>query len=170
MNHEEVLDLIEYNPTTGKFYWKPRDIKYFKTKRLQEKFNNMFAGKEAFTYNDNGYRQGSILNQIMRAHQLAWFIYYGEMPLNHIDHINGNRSDNRISNLRDVPQQVNQKNLRMPKNNTSGVTGVSYLDKKQKWLVQIGLFNTIEEATRARLNAELKYDFHPNHGKYQNSA
>lgn len=88
----------------------------------------------------------------------------------HVDHINGNKLDNRRANLRIVTGQVNQANRKnLNKNNTSGIRGVSYcprLSKRNPWLAQItanrrhvhlGMFPTKEEAIAARRKAELEY-------------
>lgn len=90
-----------------------------------------------------------------------------------IDHINRNRLDNRICNLRACTLQENNMNKSIPCNNTSGIQGVSWDKNRNKWLVHItvnrkqihlGYFNTIEEAAEARRQAEIEYfgEFAPN--------
>lgn len=110
------------------------------------------------------------------SHRLAWFLYYGKWPENHIDHINQDGCDNRIVNLRDVSRSENLRNARRSKSNTSGVTGVFWHKVAKKWHAQIvvkgvsiylGLFEKIEDAAEARSEAEKKYGFHPNHGRIQ---
>jgi hypothetical protein len=90
-----------------------------------------------------------------------------------IDHINHLRSDNRISNLRDVGVLENQKNRSRNSNNTSGVTGVSWCQTRQDWVVSIhasgkvcavGRFKDFDAAIAARKQAEASLGFHPNHG------
>ncbi len=108
------------------------------------------------------------------SHRAAWAIYYGEYPKNHIDHINGVRTDNKIINLRDVTRSENQRNMKTHKHNTSGHTGVGFHKKTEKWRaniwknnkqIHLGLFDDFEGAVAARKSAEKKYNYHPNHGR-----
>lgn len=90
-----------------------------------------------------------------------------------IDHINHNRSDNRLNNLREVTHVENGHNISKKTNNTTGYTGVVYHKATGKWLAQImingknkylGLFSTIEEAVEKRKEAEKDFNFYANHG------
>ena len=92
-----------------------------------------------------------------------------------IDHINHIRNDNRLMNLRLVSAKVNSRNMSKKTCNTSGLTGVYYASRYvNPWRalirvdgkrVTLGSFATKEEAKLARKNAEIKYGFHPNHGR-----
>jgi hypothetical protein len=97
----------------------------------------------------------------------------GVLPDSQVDHINGDRSDNRFCNLRVVTLQENRKNMRMCKRNTSGVTGVCWENDRKKWkadikindkTVKLGRFDTIIDAVSARISANKLYGFHINHG------
>jgi len=108
------------------------------------------------------------------AHRIVYSLHHGHHPKMQIDHINGIRSDNRPENLRDVNNRVNARNSRLFKSNTSGFHGVTWNKLEQKWKVRIntenkriclGTFPTKEEAIRARIEAEIKYGYHENHGK-----
>jgi len=121
-----------------------------------------------------GYREVSILGKSYRSHRLAWLLHYGEEPKNQIDHINGVRDDNRIENLRDTTQAENCKNVKKPKNNTSGCVGVYWKKRDSVWRaaisvndiqVSLGAFKDKSDAIAARLKAEIKYGFHANHGR-----
>ena len=99
---------------------------------------------------------------------------HGEWPRHEIDHINGDPSDNRICNLRDVTHKVNGLNQKIPAHNKSGIIGVSWHNSTKKWAATItvskkqlhlGVFDTIEQARDARSLAERKYGFHKNHGR-----
>lgn len=158
---------LRYEPETGKLFW----LDY---EGMPNSWKARWAGKEAFTCLDVlGYRVGSIDNVSFYAHRVAYAIHHGEWPDNQIDHINGVKKDNRISNLRAVTNQENQKNRSMKINNKSGVTGVFWHKAAGKWTAQIrvdyrckhlGLFDTIEEATAARKEASAKYGFSERHG------
>ncbi len=121
----------------------------------------------------NGYIRMIVSSVEYSAHRLAWLYVYGESPPNHIDHINHNRADNRIANLRCVSCQDNAKNKKMHCGNTSGTTGVYRNNSAQKWYAQIcvdgknkhlGTFVNKTEAINARKDANIKYGFHKNHG------
>lgn len=104
-----------------------------------------------------------------RAHRLAWFYMTGAWPKQQIDHINGNRADNRWSNLREASNSENQQNLKTAKKgNKSGYLGVAWHSTKRKWMtrikvagkaIYIGIYDTPEEAREAYLAAKAK--LHP---------
>ncbi len=111
------------------------------------------------------------------AHQLAWFYHYGKWPKYQIDHIDGDRSNNRISNLRDVPQSENVKNSSVGKTSSSGYRGVTWCNDRLNWRVNIGIngkikslgrFDDLDKAISVRKEAEIKYGFHKNHGRKNN--
>ncbi len=121
-----------------------------------------------------GYRVILIDGHQFKAHRLAWLYIYGEFPKKQIDHVNHDRSDNKISNLRDVTNQENHKNRGLNKNNTSGVNGVAWNKQLNKWIAYIivaskrkhlGVFVEMKEAVLARQKANKEYGFHFNHGK-----
>jgi len=121
----------------------------------------------------HGYIRVSVLGKIYYAHRLAWLYTQGSMP-EQIDHVNHNKQDNRISNLRDVSHNENHKNMSLYKNNVSGVHGVTFCKNRNKWVAgltfngkrySLGRYNTMEEAIEARLAKELDVGFYSNHGK-----
>lgn len=120
-----------------------------------------------------GYIRMEISDVVYYAHRLAWLYIYGAFPDDEIDHINGIRGDNRISNLRLVSRRENMMNKRKYKNNTSGVAGVYWYKPSGKWLAKImfndimrhlGYFPSKVDAIIARKMAEYEYGFHENHG------
>jgi len=127
-------------------------------------------GQEAGTFcKDIGYRKVYFDRRVYYTHRLIWKLLYGEDPVE-IDHINGNRSDNRITNLRSVSHLENTRNSKRRSGNTSGVTGVFWLKDRSKWRVSIsqellGEFNKFEDAVAARKQAEKEHGYHPNHGR-----
>jgi hypothetical protein len=175
----KVLEqVLEYKPETGKLYWKPRPTEMFPSERIAKTWNTSWAGREAFTaVNDNGYFVGAVFAKNLRAHRVVWALKHGEWPQGQIDHINGNRLDNRLSNLRCVSHQANGKNQKLRSTNTSGLTGVDYVARLSKWRAQIidngknkylGVYPTAEEALSVRREWEAKLGFHANHGRARN--
>jgi hypothetical protein len=163
-----LCELFVYDPETGKLFWKSRD-------GGAPGWNGKYAGKEAFTStNSYGYKQGSILGGVYRAHRVIWAMVNGEWPEADIDHINGNRTDNRIVNLRSVSRSENCMNSSLGKRNKSGVVGVCWSKREGKWKaqiqkdgknIQIGHFSSFDEAVSARLKKQNELSFHKNHGK-----
>lgn len=172
-----LRSLLVYKPETGKFFWKPRD----EINRYVSTWNSRYAGTEAFgpTEAKSGYRYGKVLNLNQKAHRIAWAMYHGEYAPKDmvIDHIDGDRSNNKISNLRLVSKKENSKNRAIPSNNTSGHMGVRWIDDRKKWHAiivvngsqkHIGYFEKLEDAIKARKSAEIEYGFHENHGRKRN--
>ncbi len=127
--------------------------------------------------NKNGkqYYTTRINNKNYQLHRILWVYHYGFIPKDkQIDHIDHNGLNNRLSNLRIVTHQENGKNVKMHKDNTSGVMGVYWHKQVNKWmayiringkLIYLGLFVDKGEAIAARKEAEVKYGFHSNHGR-----
>jgi hypothetical protein len=128
--------------------------------------NSVKVGDVAGSLDGEGYLLIMVQSRLYRAHRLAWLYVYGTWPEGQLDHINRNRSDNRISNLREVTNKQNHQNRSKPSNNTSGHPGVSWHKRDSKWLSSIrhnykkthlGYFTNIEDAIAARKAAEKLY-------------
>lgn len=111
------------------------------------------------------------------AHRIIWKMVYGLDP-DEIDHIDHDRANNRLSNLRSVTRAENMKNRPAYKNST-GHVGVYWHKATGKWSAEIqnngerhhlGLFKSLEDAIAARADAEINHGFHPNHGRTQHKA
>ncbi len=146
INQQNLKNLLAYDPDTGVFTW------------LKPTSNRIKPGALACSVNTIGYVRIGIGNKRYLAHRLAWLYVYGVWPKNEIDHINRNRQDNRICNLRDATSQENKINSGLKSNNTSGIKGVSWDKKCNRWRVQarvngkktyVGIFNDIKDATIA---------------------
>lgn len=119
--------------------------------------NRVKVGHIAGTVGQNGYIYIRLDDSLQLGHRMVWAIAHGEWPSQSIDHINCNRADNRIENLRlaDFTQQF--ANVKRKRNNTSGFKGVSVDKRSGKFIAQIhrhgkhyhlGLFTSAEEAHR----------------------
>lgn len=169
-----LRELLIYEADTGRFYWKRRELAWFPNKRLQAVWNSRFAGQAAgYTKTQNGYLKIGVLRRQFLTHRVAWAIVHNEWPEHEIDHINGNRADNRMENLRSVTAQVNRRNAARRANRDMHV-GVTFCKRLKKWIARItvsnvtyhiGVFATVEEAVTARKDWEYKLGFHPNHGR-----
>jgi hypothetical protein len=124
-------------------------------------------GKSMDSLDFYGYTQVFYRGKTYKGHRLIWAIFFGEFPKGQIDHINGVRHDNRIENLRDVNQQQNLHNQKLPhKQNKSGYLGVCWNEKSKKWQAGIsinrktkylGVFDNKEDAHKAYLEAKKIY-------------
>ena len=159
ISHEELLDRVTYDPKTGIF-------------TRNHDCHKKSAG-DVMGGNHDGYIRISIDNQYYLAHRLAWFYMTGEWPSKLMDHQNHVRDDNRFDNLREVDHAENHKNYTLQSNNTSGVVGVSWRSDTSKWharikingkIITLGCFLHKNNAIKARKEAEIKYNFHENHG------
>jgi hypothetical protein len=149
----EIVDhMFSYDPNSGIIAWKNC---YHKEKN----------GKEAGWTNDQGYRCIAISNKKFRGHRLAWLIKTGEEVPNdmEIDHIDGNRLNNRWSNLRIATKKQNALNKALRSDNKLGVKGVKYNQKRKKyeaWIringkpKRIGYYSTLDEASNAFREAD----------------
>lgn len=173
ISHEDLLELIDYDPFSGVIRWKYRARIWFTTDRQYKTWNKRFAGAIAGTVH-NGYRDVRILGPTYKAHRLAWFYCYEKWPSDDIDHVDGDCLNNAIGNLRDIPHKENTRNQRIHRHNKSGVMGVNFHKRDQKYYVyigaresreHIGVFKTFEEAVKARRAAERDRGFHPYHGR-----
>jgi hypothetical protein len=95
-----VVELLEYHRDFGKFYWIKKSSKY----------SNIKVGEIAGTLDNKGYITIQIDGIQFKAHRLAWFVEHSEWPSNYIDHRNGDKTDNRLENLRDVSTRTNGEN------------------------------------------------------------
>lgn len=116
-----------------------------------------------------GYRQICILGKRHMAHRLAWLYVYGEWPSNHLDHINQNKDDNRIENLREVTVKQNAENVTVWLKNRNGRRGVSWVKKSNRWqadikhngkTIHLGVYESLLDAVAARIRGEEMYFTH----------
>jgi hypothetical protein len=153
---ETLRGLLDYEPETGEFRW-----------RVNRK--GIKLGDVAGCVDSYGYTCITINGMQFKAHRLAWMYAYDTWPNHDIDHINSDKRDNRIKNLRDVTRSVNMQNqTRAHRDKISGLLGVTWSKHTERWRAtiyinkrnqHIGYFNTAEAAHAAYLAAKLQ--LHP---------
>lgn len=161
ITQDELKKIFDYNQDTGILTWKiDRNWK-------------IKAGSVAGTIKKDKYININLKGKMYRAHRLIWLYVYGYMPKIYIDHINGNPSDNRICNLREATNSQNMQNSRIRKDNTSGVKGIGWSNRFNKWIarirvnnkrVTIGIFDDLNIAKEAIIKA--RNEIHGNFANY----
>jgi hypothetical protein len=156
-----IRDRLDYDRDTGKLHWKG---------------TGTLAGNSSIRNKPYGkpYRQLNILGHTYMAHRMVYLIEHGRWPVSEIDHIDGDTTNNRHTNLREATPVTNRRNQKRHSRNTTGHTGIHKRKNNGRYeasigdkgkLVYIGSFTTYEEAVAARLEAERKLKYDPSHGK-----
>lgn len=162
MTPAEIGELLLYNQETGHLTWK-----------ISRKGRGCVAGWPAGTLNhrrDTSYLAVTLHGKKHYAHRLAWILSHGEIPAGmHIDHIDGDGTNNRLSNLRLASRSVNQRNKKLGRNSRTGVAGV-HSGGKGGYVAHVAnqyirYTKDFFEACCLRKSAELKEGFHENHGR-----
>jgi len=171
---ELLRQLLRYEPDTGKLFWRERTPLSEPNDKKRKIFNTQFVGKEALTTKlQQGCLMGSVKKTKVYAHRVIWAIVYGEWPKEVIDHIDGDPSNNRLNNLRHVPQVINTMNSKKRSDNVSGHAGVNWHVEVSKWRAYItidgrykhlGLFDDISDAIAARKAAQIGTEYTQRHG------
>jgi len=151
---QEIMSVLRYEPESGLFYW---------TETRGRGRAGYIAG-----FKDRGYLSLRVFGKSIQLHRLAYAFMTGEWPELTIDHINGEKQDNRWSNLRMVSTKINNQNIRKAKQKSkSGLLGAHWVKRLNKWksaigvdgvVKHIGYFDTPEEAHMAYV--EKKREFH----------
>lgn len=149
-SQERIKELLNYDPETGVFTWK------------RSRGPNKTAEAAGWKHR-TGYLYIGIDNEMFKAHRLAWMVVHGRAPVGMLDHIDRNKENNRISNLREVSEPQNNQNKRTYRNSRSGVKGIGWFAQTGKWRARIqangrvhslGLFTSFDAALQARQAAE----------------
>jgi len=152
LTQDQVKSLFHYDSDNGILKWRVNNG------------GKVLAGNLAGCKNHYGYIVINFKKKSYQAHRLAWLYVHGYLPLQQIDHINRDRSDNRLINLRLATHSLNNQNKEIQRNNTSGCKGLSYQKKNKKWVSHIGINNkknrigqyeNIADAIYARQIAEI---------------
>lgn len=167
ISQNELLAALNYDANTGVFTW-------VRKVRPRSKINDAVG----HTCKKDGYLIIGLNKKLYMAHRLAWLYAKGHYPCNQVDHINGNRSDNRLCNLRVCDNTQNSFNSKIRKDNTSGFKGVHFYKRTGKWtacgrvnkkLQHLGTFDTAQDASDAynKFAKESHGDFYNDTTKYE---
>lgn len=152
---DELKAIMEYECESGRLLWKVR---------RNSRNGKVKPGAEVGSLTKTGYKEAAVCGYRTYVHRLAWALHYGAWPAKNIDHIDGDKLNNRIANLRDCAQAVNVENIRKVRSdNTSGYTGVLWRADKKRWCAviqvggkrkRLGGYDTPEQAHEAYLAAK----------------
>lgn len=171
VTQEMVTSRLIYHKETGRLIWLRRPREDFDCANKWSVWNSRYSGCYAGTIGVRGYRVIRIFGKMRKASRLTWLYHFGYWP-KVIDHIDGNTVNDCVENLRDVSQAINSQNRKLGSRNKTGVQGVyidgdlirAQIDVGGK-RVYLGAFPSVEAAAEARKQAEMKFGFHPNHGR-----
>ena len=159
LTKDRLKQLLEYSERSGLFV------------RKETTSSNAITGAVAGTTDALGYVTIRVDGVSHKAHRLAWLYVYGAFPEKHLDHINGNPSDNKISNLRECTAAENQQNQKRRSDCKSGYTGVSFHKASGKWqasirvngrTIHLGIFDDPQEAHAEYVAAKTRlHTFNP---------
>ena len=169
---ETLRELLTLDADTGRLFWKERGAEWFRDTEGRNaahacaNWNARYAHSEAMTtIGAQGYRVGSIFNKKYAAHRIVFALVHGHWPEAEIDHVDGDRLNNRPGNLRNATRSQNQCNVGTMRSNTSGAKGVSWDRDREMWRADImlhykrkhlGMFKTVKDAADAYRNASAK--------------
>lgn len=132
--------LLRYDAESGQLFWRPRGPAQISDPAKCATWNTRYASKLAFTAkSDAGYLVGRLAGMTLRAHRVIWAMSQNAWPTGEIDHIDGNKTNNKLANLREVTRSENERNKGLTRLNKSGGKCVYWNFKDQKWEVRVGL-------------------------------
>lgn len=168
-----LKECIDYNHITGIAVWKERPLHHFKNTSNMISTNSQTAGKEINTLNSHGYYRCTIDYSTYLLHRVIWKLMTGNDSDKFIDHIDGDKTNNKWENLRESTPRQNMQNVGKKSHNTSGFKGVQKGTKAGTWIavirnndgngINLGTFPTPEDAHQAYCEAAVAY-----HGEFAN--
>lgn len=171
---EEYVN-VDFN--SGVLKWKVRPLSLFSSEKSQKTWNTRFSGKECtLKEQGNTYRRISVEGKTYKQHRVILYLYgisWSELEGKEVDHIDGDRNNNSVDNLRIVSRKENARNMKMNKCNKTGVNGVYFDKENNRFRSEIrnlqgnkvrASFSTIDEAAKWREIKELEFGYTKRHG------
>jgi hypothetical protein len=158
MTPQDLREIFSYDPETGELRWKTR---------VSLRFH---IGELVGSIDSHGYRRVTVRGRHLKCHRIAWAMVHGEWPAEQVDHVDGNRANNAIANLREATNAQNNWNINHRSLGASGYRGVQWNKADKRWrasitvnkrTIYLGQFKTAEEASRAYLAAKATH-----HGEF----
>lgn len=162
---QELQEYLSYAPNTGILIW------------LKRPSRKIHEGERAGSLDPSGYRYLYFKGKRYPEHHIIWCLVYGDYPPHQIDHIDQNRSNNKLNNLRAVTKAQNARN-RSRANSTLDEVGIWYCKRRHRYIAEITMdgkkvyqksFTDIDQAIQERKAKALELGFHDNHGKSNQS-
>lgn len=177
LTSDTLRECVVYDPSTGIFTWRPdRPSHHFKNKHGMAIWKSRYAGKRAGkSGHTNGYRRIALWGKDYYAHRLVFLYMTGKWPAEEVDHLDGDRLNNRWDNLIETNRKGNCVNKSMSSINKSGCNGVSWCGTANKWRatavrnrksIHLGYFKCYHDAVDAREGWQSSQeDYTKRHGK-----
>jgi hypothetical protein len=127
-----------YDDQSGDLYWKERPLNHFQNKGLMDAWNRRWASKQVCSKDSDGYFRVKLLGRRFFVHRIIWKMWHGEWPKEFIDHIDRDKKNNKINNLREADVFLNARNKDKKKTNNTGYKGV-YRHKAGGYQASIGV-------------------------------
>jgi hypothetical protein len=166
----EECFLVDFE--TGVLTWKVRPMSHFVSSPVGGAWNTKYANKIASFVDPEGYKRVTINYSSFKHHRIIFGLFHNDSNPPPIDHFDGDKTNNGISNLRPALGSINHKNTAKKKSNTSGITGVCLLTHRLRWVVRIDsdekriskTFKDFFEACCFRKSMEIKLNYSARHG------
>lgn len=173
---DTLRQLLRLDVETGRLFWLPRGVEWFRDGKQTAaascaSWNGKHAGKPAFCIQSHGYMTGHAMGMRTSAHRIVFALVSCRWPTDEIDHIDGDRSNNIPSNLREANRYENKRNVLGHSDGSSKFCGVSWSAERNKWVAQcmddagtqrnLGRFLNEADAARAYDTAAIRW-----HGEF----
>lgn len=162
-----LRECFDCDAERGLLIWKKRPLAHFSHLRQCNQTNTRFAGKQGGSQSRSGYLDVHLGRKI-RVHRIIWAMHSGAWPIAFLDHINGDKTDNRVANLREATRSQNGANVGVARRNKVGLKGVSPHHnrfraqiKTRDKVILLGIFDTPELAHAAYAAAAIHH-----HGEF----
>ena len=172
LNLPLLEECVSVDFVSGVLIWKERPISHFASAPVAGAWNTKYANTLAGSDSEGGYRILTFQSDYFKQHRIIYGLFHNDANPPPIDHYDGDKMNNNISNLRPATGKINQRNTAKSFDNASGITGVSLLSHRLRWVVRIDsddkrisrTFKDFFEACCFRKSMEIKLNYSTRHG------